>query len=257
MTSRTFPVVEIFGPTIQGEGPHQGQSAVFVRFGGCDYRCSWCDTPHAVLPRYVRTAERLDVDRIIERVNERGPARWLVLTGGNPALHDLGDLVTRAQGGGFRVAVETQGSRMRPWLGAVDSLCISPKPPSSGMNPTLDELPALSVAYDHYLGRLMTPEERDTYIKIPIFTNGDLLWADWIARHHRGMPLYLTAGNDAGRTVARPDRIDQRSLEQVRNELCGHFRWLVHQVQSYPYLRQHATVQLQTHVLAWGNELGH
>jgi 7-carboxy-7-deazaguanine synthase len=58
--TRTFPVIEIFGPTIQGEGAEAGLSTHFLRVGGCDYRCSWCDTMYAVDPATVRaTARRL------------------------------------------------------------------------------------------------------------------------------------------------------------------------------------------------------
>ena len=45
-------ISEIFGPTVQGEGPLIGRPTVFVRTGGCDYRCTWCDTLYAVLPAY-------------------------------------------------------------------------------------------------------------------------------------------------------------------------------------------------------------
>ena len=45
-------ISEIFGPTIQGEGPLIGRPSIFVRTGGCDYRCNWCDTLYAVLPEY-------------------------------------------------------------------------------------------------------------------------------------------------------------------------------------------------------------
>ena len=45
-------VSEIFGPTVQGEGPLIGKPTVFVRTGGCDYRCNWCDTLYAVLPKH-------------------------------------------------------------------------------------------------------------------------------------------------------------------------------------------------------------
>ena len=47
-------ISEIFGPTIQGEGPLMGRPTVFVRTGGCDYRCRWCDTLYAVLPEFRR-----------------------------------------------------------------------------------------------------------------------------------------------------------------------------------------------------------
>ena len=54
-----MPVVEVFGPTIQGEGELAGIPTAFVRFGGCDYRCSWCDSLFAVLPEDVRKAPRM------------------------------------------------------------------------------------------------------------------------------------------------------------------------------------------------------
>ena len=73
----TFPVVEIFGPTVQGEGPDAGVPAYFVRFGGCDFRCSWCDSMHAVDPAEVRAnAERLTAPsdrRAVLRAWRRGP----------------------------------------------------------------------------------------------------------------------------------------------------------------------------------------
>ena len=51
-------VVEVFGPTVQGEGPYAGRVCHFLRLGGCDYRCSWCDTPYAVDPAQVRKVPR-------------------------------------------------------------------------------------------------------------------------------------------------------------------------------------------------------
>src|SRR3954454_18364888 len=89
--TRTFPVIEIFGPTIQGEGAEAGLPTHFVRLGGCDYRCSWCDTMYAVDPATVRaTSERLEVAEIVERLGRLdGHPEWVTLSGGNPALHHL------------------------------------------------------------------------------------------------------------------------------------------------------------------------
>src|SRR4051794_28690583 len=133
--AKLIPVVEIFGPTIQGEGAEAGIATHFVRVGGCDYRCSWCDTMYAVDPEIVRaTAEKLSSDEIVTRVDAlAGRPDWVTISGGNPALHALGDLVSGLHAVGFRVSVETQGSRWASWLGSVDRLTVSPKPPSSGM----------------------------------------------------------------------------------------------------------------------------
>jgi len=135
-----FPVVEVFGPTIQGEGELAGMPTAFVRFGGCDYRCSWCDSLHAVLPEHVRGAHRMTPAQIAAAL-EALPGRpdWVTLSGGNPALLELGDLVALLHAAGRRVAVETQGSVWRDWLGDVDLLTISPKPPSSGMATAANE----------------------------------------------------------------------------------------------------------------------
>src|SRR3954449_11904275 len=88
---RTFPVIEIFGPTIQGEGAEAGLPTHFVRLGGCDYRCAWCDTMYAVDPRTVRArSESLPATEIVGRLHELGGhPEWVTLSGGNPALHHL------------------------------------------------------------------------------------------------------------------------------------------------------------------------
>jgi 7-carboxy-7-deazaguanine synthase len=139
-------VVETFGPTIQGEGPYAGRVTHFLRLGGCDYRCSWCDTPQAVEPKLVRQAEDLDGTEVLARLAALDPAPMLVISGGNPALYHLGPLVRELRDRYAVVAVETQGSVFRPWLRDVDSLVVSPKPPSSGM----DTLPHM-LQFQHFM----------------------------------------------------------------------------------------------------------
>src|SRR3954469_19299215 len=109
---RAHPVIEIFGPAIGGEGAEAGIPTHFVRLGGCDYRCSWCDTMYAVDPALVReNAQRLRVDEIVDRGAQlEGRPDWVTISGGNPALHRLDDLVARLQQHDFKVSVETQGS---------------------------------------------------------------------------------------------------------------------------------------------------
>src|SRR3954452_17035755 len=127
----------MFGPTIQGEGPHAGKPCHFIRFGGCDFRCSWCDSDHAVDPAQVRDAPRLSAAQIARFVKEelypRAPTvSRIVLSGGNPALHDLGPLLRLLTGLGYNVPAETQGTVFKPWMAGLELLVISPKPPSAG-----------------------------------------------------------------------------------------------------------------------------
>ncbi|MGZ3668149.1 MAG: 7-carboxy-7-deazaguanine synthase QueE, partial [Ktedonobacterales bacterium] len=93
--SKSFPVVELFGPVLQGEGRMIGTPTLFARFGYCDYRCSWCDTLYAVLPEEVqRTATQMTASEIRERLRALDPTvPWVTLSGGNPAMHDLSELV--------------------------------------------------------------------------------------------------------------------------------------------------------------------
>ncbi len=96
-------ISEIFGPTIQGEGPLIGRPTVFVRTGGCDYRCTWCDTLYAVLPAYRNEWALMTPADIMARVEE--------LAGGNPVLVSLS--------GGNPAAAMAIPLRLRPkaaWL---------------------------------------------------------------------------------------------------------------------------------------------
>ena len=260
---KRYPVAEIFGPTIQGEGVDQGVPCHFIRFGGCDFRCEWCDTPHAVLPQAVKHNDRLTEDEIIERLSSltRGPS-WVVISGGNPALHDLAGVVTRLKHEGFKVAVETQGTKWKPWLTQVNRLCISPKPPSSGMKYTKQDLgDFLTKTFDHMGGSRFYQVDGPVFVKVVVFDDADFNFAKEMYLHINelsggiGLPFFLSAGNDAGATVGNPSRKDDRTTNQVRSDLADKTRWLVNRVMVDPVLDD-VRVQSQFHVFLWGNELG-
>lgn len=259
----SWPVVEIFGPTIQGEGVDQGVVAHFVRFGGCDFRCDWCDTPYAVLPNEVRkNATKMDAGTILgqlETLNYKtGPieAPWIVLTGGNPALHDLTELVSMLQARGWLVAVETQGSRWRDWMQDVDRLCVSPKPPSAKQDYDFVHVQRFLEAGLRARAHGERPYEW-LFLKVPIFDDADLDWAEKLRGQLSDAILYLSAGNDAGRTVGHPRRHDTRRLAGIRRDLLERSRWLVDEVFKRPALcSQDVVVQSQYHVLLWGNVPG-
>jgi len=137
-------VSEVFGPTLQGEGPSLGMSCSFVRLGGCNLRCSWCDTPyawdwtgrngHAFDPRAELTA--MSADTIWADLQRRG-APMLVVSGGEPLLQQgtaLLELLHSVRAGGQRIEIETAGTiSPRPeLLSLVDRFNVSLKLRHSG-----------------------------------------------------------------------------------------------------------------------------
>lgn len=257
----TFPVVEIFGPTVQGEGPDAGQPCAFVRLGGCDYRCSWCDSMHAVEPALVRQAERIDHHEIVRRLDALdGEVQLVILSGGNPALHQLGALVgllhrRRGRARPYRVSVETQGSVWRPWLRSVDRLVVSPKPPSSRM-----ASPDRRAATERFMEQAMAAHgaggAHRLALKVVVFDQADLRYAAGLARQYDGVPLYLSVGTPQDRTGRMGTTDDQlNDTDQVRLEVADRYRWLCEQVAQLPVFAR-ARVLPQLHVIAWGPAQG-
>jgi 7-carboxy-7-deazaguanine synthase len=239
-TRSQLPVIELFGPTLQGEGPQQGRPAYFVRFGGCDFRCAWCDSMHAVDPAQVRAEARsLDATAIVGELAALPPGPDLVvLSGGNPALHDLTELVAALHTAGLQVAVETQGSRWKPWLADVDCLVVSPKGPSSGM-----DTPRARTALDAFLtaaGATAAP----AVLKAVVFDEADLEYARGLTRQYPQFELYVSVGTDVGLS-------DDETITRVLDRLC----WLSEAVAADPALCR-ARVGVQQHVLTWGNRRG-
>lgn len=191
----------------------------------------------------------------------RGPG-WVVVSGGNPALHELGTLCKRiTRDLNLRIAVETQGTRYKPWLREVHRLCLSPKPPSSTM--AFDE-----DAFQEFLREVLEGREYhdawtgNVFIKVVVFDSTDYAWAkklffqvsEWSGGV--GLPFYLSAGNDAGVTVGNPGRVDERSVEKIRSDLLSRYLWLINRTMIDPEWQGEVTVQSQMHVLAWGNQQG-
>jgi len=134
---KKIPVVEVFGPTLQGEGALAGQRTMFVRFGYCDGAgdqwCTWCDSLFAVDPKNKAEWRFIGAQQIIDELSlESRTCKVVTLSGGNPALHDLAALVRRLRLLRYKVHVETQGTIWRPWLQNCATVTVSPKPPSAG-----------------------------------------------------------------------------------------------------------------------------
>jgi 7-carboxy-7-deazaguanine synthase len=161
---RKLPLVEDFY-TIQGEGYHTGKAAYFIRLGGCDIGCSWCDAKFT----WNRHLHPLVItDEIVRRALEY-PARSVVVTGGEPSAYPLEYLCNRLIDNGVETFVETSGAY--PLTGRWNWICLSPKrnsPPLDDIYPRADEL------------------------KVIIYDSDDLAWAEEnAARVGKSCLLYL------------------------------------------------------------------
>lgn len=117
---RRLPLVEDFY-TIQGEGFHSGKPAYFIRLGGCDVGCSWCDAKYTWNPL---SHPLVPTDEIVERAASF-EAQAIVITGGEPLLYPLDYLTQRLHEHGLEIFLETSGSH--PLSGEFDWICLSPK----------------------------------------------------------------------------------------------------------------------------------
>jgi organic radical activating enzyme len=159
-----LPVMEAFY-TIQGEGFHQGKAAYFIRLGGCDVGCVWCDVKES----WDASAHpRLSVEEIVSAASTFA-GRLAVVTGGEPLMHDCTELTRQLQEAGFATNIETSGAW--PLSGQWDWICLSPKKFKA---PLPDILP---VAHE---------------LKVVIFNKSDFEWAEqWASRVAPDCRLFL------------------------------------------------------------------
>ncbi|MBB4568869.1 7-carboxy-7-deazaguanine synthase QueE [Rhizobium leucaenae] len=237
----TIRVSEIFGPTIQGEGVLIGLPTVFVRTGGCDYRCSWCDTLHAVDSEYRDQWQPMSVDEIWQEVIRLSGGKPLMvsLSGGNPAIQPLGPLIARGHDQGYRFALETQASIAKAWFADLDVLVLSPKPPSSGMATDWD------VLADCLCSAADGPQ---IALRFVVFDDRDYAYARDAATRFPHLPVYLQPGNH----TPPPPEADDATIDI--DGIMDRMRWLVDKVTSDGWFE--ARVLPQLHVLLWGNKRG-
>jgi len=148
--SKTLPVMEHFY-TLQGEGYHQGKAAYFIRLGGCDVGCVWCDVKDSW---DAEKHAKYEVGSLKSEVGKT-PAEIVVITGGEPLMHNLDELTKELQSAGLKTHIETSGAH--PLSGSWDWICLSPKKfkaPLPGILPQAHEL------------------------KIVVFNNSDFDWAE-------------------------------------------------------------------------------
>lgn len=225
MADRPLYVSEVFGPTIQGEGPSVGQRAGFVRLGGCNLACVWCDTPYTWdARRYdLRAGIRPQSVAEILAVLDRMAVPLVVITGGEPLLQTraLTPLVAALGQRGMRVEVETNGTRPPPgWPHVAVTFNVSPKLAHSGNAPARAALAP---------GWVADPRARFKFV----------------CRTAADLTAVTAYGVPAGRTWVMPEGVDTAA---VRRGL----RWLVPAA-----LARGWNVTDRLHVHVWGAARGH
>ena len=241
MTASRFPVIEIFGPTIQGEGMVIGQKTMFVRTAGCDYQCSWCDSAFTWNGTGKGDIRMLTAEEVASELRAIGGDAFshVTISGGNPALlRQLNELVDLLHQSGITVALETQGSIWQEWFLQIDELTLSPKPPSSGMTTDWEQLDAI-------VGRL-TEHRRNFSLKVVVFDEADLQYASAVHERYKQVPFYVQAGND--------DVFEQDSAALL-GRLIERYKWLVDTVIASAELTN-VRVLPQLHAWLWGNKRG-
>ena len=196
---KKLPVMEDFY-TLQGEGFNMGKAAWFVRIGGCDVGCSWCDIKQSW---NVKLFPPKDIDGIIERVCN-SPAKTIVVTGGEPSLYPLDYLTSRLKKEGVKTMVETSGAH--ELTGVWDWVCLSPK----RNVPPLQQ--NLAIANE---------------LKVIIQTPDDLLWAEENAANVSSeCLLYL-----------QPEwSVSDKIIGALTDYIMGNTKWSV-SLQAHKYMK--------------------
>ncbi|MBI9035430.1 MAG: 7-carboxy-7-deazaguanine synthase QueE [Bacteroidales bacterium] len=176
---KVLPVMEEFY-SIQGEGVNSGKAAYFIRIGGCDVSCHWCDVKES----WKAGLHPLKmVEDVVKRAGEF-PAKAVVLTGGEPLLYNLEVLTTELRNNHIEIFLETSGSH--PFTGKFDWVCLSPKkfkPPIPEAYKRADELKVI----------ISNPGDFEWAEKNAQWVGNDcrlLLQAEW-SQHEQMMPLII------------------------------------------------------------------
>jgi 7-carboxy-7-deazaguanine synthase len=250
MTRKGITVSEIFGPTIQGEGPLAGMPSLFVRAGGCDFRCSWCDSMHAVDPRRKGEWEEMSADDVLDTLLglSRGYPLLVSLSGGNPALQPFAPLIRAGRQNFFTFALETQGTVAQDWFADLDHLVLSPKGPSSGM----PFRPARLA--DCVRAARAGPARPAVSLKFVVFHDADYEFARAVSDEFPDLPVYLQAGTPPAGGAGFSFLTDDERLSHLRAEVCERAAWLAARALGDRWFE--ARVTFQQHVLLWGDKRG-
>ena len=193
-----LPLMEAFY-TIQGEGYYAGSSAFFIRLGGCDVGCHWCDTKDSW---DVEKFPLVNIEEITKQVLA-SKAQIAVITGGEPLMHNLRPLTLALKNQNIKVHLETSGAH--PLTGTWDWICLSPK---------------------KFLPPLNTILSKANELKVVVHNNDDFKWGEDYRRQVNGScKLYLQP------EWSRSDSM----IESIKYYIQDDPEWML-SVQTHKYL---------------------
>ena len=193
-----LPIMEAFY-TLQGEGFHQGRAAYFIRLGGCDVGCHWCDVKESW------NADLHPLTKISDLVIQAksSECNFVVITGGEPVMYDLSQLTQELHKEGIELAIETSGAY--PLSGQWHWICLSPKK----NKPPLEE---------YY--------SKANELKVIIYNKNDFKWAEeHAAKVNSNCKLYLQV------EWSKRNKLNEELIAYIKNNP----KWRI-STQSHKYL---------------------
>ena len=180
ISKASFPVMESFY-SIQGEGTHSGKPSYFIRLAGCDVNCDWCDVKDSW---DIDSSQYKSIDEITNEINKFS-TDLVIITGGEPLMHNLTDLTSALKKLGKKIHIETSGTH--PVSGNFDWICFSPKK----FKKPLDEFFKMS-----------------NELKIIISKDSDFIWAEYLLRQIKNKPELILQAEWSKSEIINPKILD-------------------------------------------------
>ena len=180
ISKASFPVMESFY-SIQGEGTHSGKPSYFIRLAGCDVNCDWCDVKDSW---DIDSSQYKSIDEIINEI-KKFSTDLVIITGGEPLMHNLTDLTSALKKLGKKIHIETSGTH--PVSGYFDWICFSPKK----FKKPLDEFFKIS-----------------NELKIIISKDSDFSWAEYLLRQIKNKPELILQAEWSKSEIINPKILD-------------------------------------------------
>ena len=184
ISNTKIPVMESFY-SIQGEGTHSGKPSYFIRLAGCDVNCDWCDVKDSW---DIDSSQYKSIDEITNEI-KKFSTDLVIITGGEPLMHNLTDLTSALKKLGKKIHIETSGTH--PVSGYFDWICFSPKK----FKKPLDDFFKMS-----------------NELKIIISKDSDFRWAEYLLRQIKNKPELILQAEWSKSEIINPKILDYIKL---------------------------------------------